>query len=341
MHVFVYSTRSYDEEFLTAANQAATNQAATNQGRHTLAFSPAHLDSQTAVLAYGIPAICCFVDDDLSAPVLKQLSGGGTRLVALRCTGFNNVDLAAAQKLGMTVMRVAQYSPYSVAEFAVGLMQTLNRRIHRAYNRTREHNFRLDGLLGQDIHGKTVGIVGTGKIGAALAGIMHGFGCKLLGYDLAQNPNCLALGMHYVSPDVLLAESDIVSLHVPLTPQTHHMINATVLQEMKPGAMLINTSRGGLIDTEALIEALKSGHIGAVGLDVYEEEDGLFFQDLSDRILTDDTFARLMTFPNVLVTGHQAFFTREAMTTITATTIQNISDFEAGQDNENILKPRT
>ncbi|HHJ38924.1 MAG: hydroxyacid dehydrogenase [Methylothermaceae bacteria B42] len=329
MKVLVYSTHSYDQEYLEAANQ----------GKHELKYTPAALDIDTAALAWGIPAVCCFVEDKLDAEVLKRLAGGGTRLVALRCTGFNNVDLEAAQSLGLTVMRVSRYSPYAVAEFAVGLILALNRKIHRAYNRIREGNFLLDGLLGFDLHGKTIGIVGTGKIGTVLAGIMQGFGCTLLGYDKYPNQTCIDLGMHYVELNDLLAQSDIVSLHAPLTPQTHHLIHDKTITHMKSGAMLINTSRGGLVDTEALIEALKAGQIGAVGLDVYEEEGHMYYRDLSDQVIADDVFARLLTFPNVIVTGHQAFFTREALTTIARTTIENISDFAAGRSNDNELKP--
>jgi D-lactate dehydrogenase len=330
MQVLVYDAHSYDREFLDAASG----------GSHTLSYTTAQLDEQTAALAQGIPAICCFVNDDGSEPVLRQLAEGGTRLLTLRSTGFNNVDLAAAERLGITVTRVTSYSPYAVAEFAVGLLQTLNRKIHRAFNRTRENNFRLAGLLGHDIHGKTVGVVGTGKIGVVFARIMQGFGCTVLAYDVAENPECLAIGVRYTSLEQLLSAADIVSLHVPLMPATHHLINAGTLALMKPGAMLINTSRGGLIDTEALLDALRAGRLGGVGLDVYEEEEGLFFRDLSDQIIADETFARLVTFPNVLVTGHQAFFTHEAMTTIAQTTIRNIDDFAAGRENENVLKPK-
>jgi D-lactate dehydrogenase len=330
MRVLVYDTHSYDRQFLEAANQ----------GQHELQFTTAQLDERTAALAQGFEAACLFVNDDASAPVLERLAAGGTKLIAQRSTGFNNIDLAAAQRLGITAMRVSSYSPYAVAEFAVALLQTLNRRIHRSFNRTREFNFRLAGLMGRDIHGSTVGVVGTGKIGAVFASIMRGFGCTLVGYDVQQNPECLELGMRYVPLNDLLAQADIVSLHVPLLPQTHHLINAQTLALMKPQAFLVNTSRGGLIDTEALIEALKNGHLAGVGLDVYEEEEGVFFHDLSDQVVTDDTLARLMTFTNVLVTGHQAFFTEEALTTITKTTIQNISDFEAGRPNQNVLKPK-
>ena len=329
MQVLVYNTRPYDQEYLEAANQ----------GKHELKFTPAALDEDTTALAQRVPAVCCFVDDTLDAAVLKRLADGGTKLVTLRCTGFNNVDLETAQQLGITVTRVTCYSPYAVAEFAVGLILALDRKIHRAYNRVREGNFLLDGLLGFDLHGKTVGVVGTGKIGSVLAGIMKGFGCALLGYDMYQNQVCIDLGLRYVELNDLLAQSDIVSLHVPLTPQTHHMINGEAISHMKRGAMLINTSRGGLVDTEALIEALKERQIGAVGLDVYEEESHMYYHDLSDQIIADDVFARLLTFPNVIVTGHEAFFTREALTMISKTTIENISDFAAGRSNDNILKP--
>jgi D-lactate dehydrogenase len=327
--VLVYDAHSYDQTFLEEANR----------GQHRLVFTTAQLDPATAALADGYPAICCFVNDHASAETLERLAAGGTRLIALRATGFNNVDLGVARRFGITVMRVASYSPHAVAEFAVGLLQTLNRRIHRAYNRTREFNFRLAGLLGRDIHGATVGIVGTGKIGAVFASIMHGFGCRLLGYDIAQNPDCLRLGVEYLPLEALLREADIVSLHLPLMPETHHLLNAARLALMKPDALLVNTSRGGLIDTDALIDALRGGRVGGVALDVYEEEEGVFFQDRSDRVMTDDTLARLLSFGNVLVTGHQAFFTREAVTTIAETTIRNINDFAAGRTNPNILSP--
>jgi D-lactate dehydrogenase len=330
MKVFVYSTRPYDREYLEAANR----------GVHELHFHETQLESHTAVLARGFPVVCCFVDDELDAPVLGQLSQGGTKLITLRATGFNNVDLKAAEELDLTVMRVSHYSPYAVAEFAAGMILSLSRKIHRAYNRVREGNFLLDGLLGFDIHGKTVGIVGTGKIGSVLARIMHGFGCQLLGYDMTQNQSCLELGMRYVSLNELLAQSDIVSLHAPLTPETRHMVNAETLSVMKPGAMLINTSRGALVDTRGLISALKTQQLSAVGMDVYEEESHIYFQDLSDQIIPDDIIARLMTFPNVLITGHQAFFTREALIIIAETTIQNINDFAAGVTNENIVEAK-
>lgn len=330
MKTIVYSTRPYDREYLDTANR----------GIHELHYYETQLGNRTAVLARGFPAVCCFVDDHLDAPVLKQLSKGGTSLITLRATGFNNVDLAVAKELGITVMRVSRYSPYAVAEFAVGMILALSRKIHRAYNRVREGNFLLDGLLGFDIHGKTVGIVGTGKIGSVMAHIMHGFGCQLLGFDMVQNQTCLELGMKYLALNELLAASDIVSLHMPLTPETHHIINRETLSLMKPDAILINTSRGALVDTRALITSLKRQQLSAVGLDVYEEESHIYFQDLSDQIIPDDVLSRLTTFPNVLVTGHQAFFTREALVMIAETTIQNISDFAAGRSSENTLEVR-
>jgi D-lactate dehydrogenase len=330
LKVIVYSARSYDREYLEMANR----------GVHEFHFHETQLESRTAVLARGFPVVCCFVDDELDVAVLQQLNRGGTKLITMRSTGFNNVDLMAAEELGLTVMRVSRYSPYAVAEFAVGMILTLSRKIHQAYNRVREGNFLLDGLLGFDIHGKTVGIVGTGKIGSVLAQIMHGFGCPLLGYDVMPNKICLELGMRYVSLDELLAQADIVSLHAPLTPETRHMINEETLSLMKSGAMLINTSRGALVDAGALITALKKGQLSAVGLDVYEEESHIYFQDLSEQIIPDDVITRLMTFSNVLITGHQAFFTREALTIIAEATLQNINDFAAGRSNENVLEAK-
>ncbi|PJF48234.1 MAG: 2-hydroxyacid dehydrogenase [Chloroflexi bacterium] len=333
MKAIIFDAKKYDRETLQAANQASG-------APHELIFVESQLNAQTAALADGFRAISIFVNDDASAPVLERLARGGVRLLALRSTGFNHVDLNAAARCGITVMRVAHYSPYAVAEFAVGLLLAVNRKIHRAYNRIREGNFLLDGLQGRDIHGRTVGVIGTGRIGAVFARIMAGFGVTLLGYDVAPNPECIQLGMRYCPLDELLTQSDVVSLHAPLLPETYHLINAEALAKMKPGVILINTSRGALVDAEALIEALKSGHVGAVGLDVYEEEDNLFFRDRSDQIITDDVFARLMTFPNVLITGHQAFFTHEALAQIAETTIRNLSDFEAGCANENVLLPR-
>lgn len=327
MKVLVYDTHSYDKTFLDAANG----------GRHELEYTQAQLDLQTAALAQGYAAVCLFVNDRATPEVLERLHAGGVRMIAQRSTGFNNIDLESARRLGITVMRVGYYSPYAVAEHAVALLMTLNRRIHRAFNRTREFNFRLAGLMGRDIHGSVVGVVGTGKIGTIFASIMKGFGCSLLGYDLQPSQACVDLGMEYLPLEQLLARADIVSLHAPLTPQTRHVINEQTLATMKPGAFLINTSRGGLVDTDALITFIQNGRLAGVGLDVYEEEEGKFFRDLSDRPMSDDTLARLISFPNVLVTGHQAYFTEQAVTTICETTIQNLSDFAAGRTNQNTL----
>ncbi len=322
MKVAVFSTKAYDRRFLEAANA---------DRRHELVFFEARLTADTAVLATGFPAVCAFVNDQLDEKTLKALAEQETRLIALRSAGFNHVDLTAATELELTIVRVPAYSPYAVAEHAIGLILTLNRKIHRAYNRVREGNFSLDGLLGFDLHGKTVGIVGTGKIGVIVAQILKGFGCQLLTYDLYPNPECEALGAKYVELPELFAGSDIITLHCPLTPETYHLINEQALEQMKPGVMLINTSRGALVDTEAVISALKSRKIGYLGLDVYEQESDLFFEDLSEEVIQDDVFQRLLTFPNVLITGHQAFFTENALKNIAETTLSNITDIEQGR----------
>ncbi len=322
MKVAVFSTKPYDKVFLEAANA---------NHEHDLVFFETHLTGDTAALASGFPAICAFVNDQLDEPVLRVIADGKTRLIALRCAGFNNVDLAAAHDLSMTVVRVPAYSPHAVAEHTVGLMLTLNRNIHRAYNRVREGNFALDGLLGFDFNNQTVGIIGTGQIGTVVAQIMKGFGCHLIAYDPFPNPALVEFNVNYTDLFEVFSESDILTLHCPLTPKTHHLIGAQALQEMKPGAMLINTSRGALLDTQLVIDALKSGRIGHLGLDVYEEEADLFFEDLSDRVMQDDVFARLLTFPNVLITGHQAFFTHNALEQIASTTLANITAIERGE----------
>mgnify|MGYP001314737506 CR=1 FL=1 len=321
MRVAVFSAKEYDRTFLGAARPEGID----------LEFLEPWLEERTAPLADGFDAVCAFVDDDLSAPVLDRLAAGGIRLVALRSAGYDNVDLARARELGITVAHVPAYSPHAVAEHAVAMILALNRRIHRAYNRVREYNFALTGLLGFDLHGRTVGVVGTGAIGTVFARIMVGFGCRVLAYDVRRNPECERLGVEYVDLDRLLAEADIVSLHCPLLPQTYHLIDAAALGKMKRGAMLINTSRGGLLDTSAVIGALKSGHLGYLGIDVYEEESELFFEDRSEQgAFSDDVFARLLTFPNVLVTGHQGFFTSDALTSIAETTMANLQGFAAG-----------
>lgn len=320
MRVAIFSTKNYDRNFLDAANSAG----------HELVYHEVRLTPASAQLASGFPAVCAFVNDQLSEATLGVLHAGGTQLIALRSAGFNHVDLAAADRLGLTVARVPAYSPHAVAEHAVALILSLNRRTFRAYNRVREGNFSLDGLLGFDLHGKTVGVMGTGKIGLIFAQIMHGFGCRILASDPYPDDNAPSY-VEYVSNEALFAQADIVSLHCPLTPQTHQLIDKAAIAQMKHGVMLINTSRGRVIDTQALLGGLKSGNIGFVGLDVYEEEENLFFRDLSDRIIDDDLFMRLTTFPNVLITGHQGFFTREALTNIAETTIANITAFESGQ----------
>jgi D-lactate dehydrogenase len=322
VRVAIFSTKPYDRRFLDVANR---------DGGHDLVYFEPRLVPETAPLAVGFPAVCAFVNDRLDRPVLEALASGGTRLIALRSAGFNNVDLEAADALGMMVVRVPAYSPYAVAEHTVGLMLALNRKLPRAAARVREGNFALDGLLGFDVHGKTVGIVGTGKIGAVVARIMGGFGCRLLAYDPYPNEACTSLGVEYVPLDALLGAADIVTLHLPLTPESHHLIDAAAIRRMKRGVMLINTSRGALLDTAAVIEGLKAGQIGSLGLDVYEEEADLFFEDLSSHVLQDDIFARLLTFPNVLITGHQAFFTEEALTAIAETTLANIATVERGE----------
>ena len=318
MKVAVFSTKPYDQHYLQAANN----------GVHELTFLDVRLSRETVPLTHGFDAVCAFVNDDMGAEVILELARTGVRMIPLRSAGFNHVDLAAAASAGITIARVPAYSPHAVAEHTIALILTLNRKMHRAYNRVREGNFALDGLLGFDLHGKTVGIVGTGKIGELVARILNGFGCKLIGYDPNENETCLSFGLRYVDLDELFRTSDIITLQCPLTPRTHHMIDATALTKMKPGVMLINTSRGAVVDTSALIAGLKEGGIGSVGLDVYEEETDLFFEDLSQTFIHDDVFARLLTFPNVLITGHQAFFTQEALTAIAETTIANFSAFE-------------
>jgi D-lactate dehydrogenase len=296
-------------------------------------FHEFRLDARTATLAAGCISVCAFVNDRVDRACLEALAACGVRHVALRCAGFNQVDLAAARTLGVRVTRVPAYSPYAVAEHTLALVLALNRKVHRAYNRVREHNFSLAGLVGFDLHGKTVGLVGTGKIGRVTAGIFRGFGTRVLASDPSPDSAWAeAAGVEYAPWDRLLVESDILSLHAPLTPSTHHLLSDTAIAKMKPGAMLVNTSRGKLVDTRALLAALKSGHLGGVALDVYEEEEGVFFEDLSGQILGDDDLARLLTFPNVLVTAHQAFLTREALAEIARVTRANIRAAAAGED---------
>ena len=287
----------------------------------------ARLTPETAVTVRGFPIVCPFVHDDLSGDVVRDLADGGTRMIALRCAGYNALDLDAARDCGMVVTRVPAYSPASVAEHTVGLMLSLNRHLHRAFNRVREGNFELAGLLGFEMRGRSVGIVGTGRIGIAVARILAGFGMTLLGYDVHENPDAKSLGLTYVSLEELLERSDIVTLHCPLTPDTYHLMNAKTLDLCKPEIMIVNTGRGQLVDAAALVEALKSGQVGALGMDVYEQEESLFFRDRSNEVLQDDVFTRLLTFPNVMVTGHQAFFTRESLDEIARITLDSMQRF--------------
>ncbi|WP_341963016.1 2-hydroxyacid dehydrogenase [Pseudomonas sp. RC10] len=321
MRTLLYSSQTYDRDSFLAAKAPAGID---------LHFQPARLTLDTVALASGYPVVCAFINDDLSTPVLERLAAGGTKLIALRSAGFNHVNLPTAQRLGISVVRVPAYSPHAVAEHAVALILALNRHLHRAYNRTRDGDFTLHGLTGFDLVGKTVGVVGTGQIGATFAKIMAGFGCQLLAYDPFPNPQVEALGARYLPLDELLANAQIISLHCPLNEHTRHVINEASLSQMQRGAMLINTGRGALVDTPALIDALKSGQLGYLGLDVYEEEAHLFFEDRSDLPLQDDVLARLLTFPNVVITAHQAFLTREALGAIAQTTLENIAGWASG-----------
>jgi D-lactate dehydrogenase len=329
MKVAVFGTKAYDRTFLTANNQ---------KYGHDLHFFNPRLDSQTVALAKDFPAICVFVNDLLDRSILKTLGESGTNLIALRCAGYNNVDLNAAEELQIAVVRVPAYSPHAVAEHAIALILTLNRKIHRAYYRVREGNFSLNGLLGFDLHGRIVGIIGTGQIGRITGQILHGFGCKILAYDPYPHDEFGKQYAEYVALAELYARSDIISLHCPLNSDNYHLINDSAISQMKPGVMLVNTSRGGLIDTKAVIRGLKSKQIGYLALDVYEEEKNIFFEDLSGEIIQDDIFERLLTFPNVIITGHQAFFTEEALNNIAETTLANIQDIERGKVCANQIK---
>lgn len=324
MRVAVFGTHKYDRHYLSAANTAHG---------HELVFVEPDLKLATVPLAAGCAAVCVFVNDRLDAMVLQALAAIGVRLVALRCAGFNNVDLVAAEALGIAVVRVPAYSPHAVAEFTIGLLLSLDRKINRAWARTRENNFALDGLVGKNLHGRVVGVVGTGRIGAVVARILRlGFGCDVLACDPVENAQLVAMGVRYVPRPSLIAACDIITLHCPLSPDSRHLIDAAALASARPGLLLVNTSRGGLIDTAALIDTLKSGQLGGVALDVYEQEGDLFFRDLSNQIVQDDVFQRLLMFPNVLVTGHQAFLTEEALQAIAETTLANIAAAEAGEE---------
>jgi D-lactate dehydrogenase len=328
MIVAVFDTHRFDRAALEKENASFG---------HDLRFFDVRLKPETARLAAGSHAVCAFVNDVLDRATLTALQRLGVRLIALRSAGYNHVDLAAAQELGLTVTRVPEYSPYAVAEHAVALLLALNRKLYRAYNRVRDSNFSLEGLVGFDLHGKTVGVVGTGKIGAVFATIMAGFGCRVLAYDVHPRTD---LPVEYVEAARLLAESDVISLHVPLLPETRHFLNAATIAQLKPGAFIVNTSRGALIEAHALVEALKSGHVGGTALDVYEEEAGIFFHDHSGEILQDDVLARLISMPNVLITSHQAFLTHEALANIAQSTLATISAFERGTVPPDVLVTR-
>ncbi len=326
----LFSTMAYDRAAFTAANTAIG---------HDLVFLAPRLDVTTAELADGAPVVCAFVNDDLSTEVLEVLARGGTRGIALRCAGFNNVDLAAAARLGLRVLRVPAYSPNAVAEHTLALVLALNRRIHRAYNRVRDGNFSLEGLVGFDLAGTTVAVVGTGSIGALVARLLWHLRCEVLAVDPTHDDHLVDLGVTYVPWEEARARADLITLNCPLTPETHHLVDGEAIRDMRPGVMLVNTGRGPLIDTSAVIDGLKSGVIGSLALDVYEEEADLFFVDRSEQVIADDVFSRLLTFPNVLVTAHQAFLTRQALDAIASTTLANATAIATGAASPNEVSP--
>jgi len=326
MKIAFYSAKQYDRDFFDMANRSKS---------HELTYFSFSLEEKTVGLAEGYDAICVFVNDIVNDVCLEKMASFGIKVIALRCAGFNNVDLEAAEKFGIKVVRVPAYSPHSVAEHTLALVLSLNRKIHRAYNRVREGNFSIEGLMGYDLNGLTAGVIGTGKIGECVSQIFKGFGCKVIAFDPTENENCLKIGVKYVGLDQLLSEADIITLHCPLTAESHHLINKETIKKIKDDAMLINTSRGGLIDTVAITKALKKGKIGSLGIDVYEEEGDLFFKDMSGQVIQDDVFARLTTFPNVIITGHQAFFTQNALRNISDITLSNISEIESKGASEN------
>lgn len=320
MKVAVFSTKPHDREYFGAAGSA-----------HEFRYFENRLRGETAALAKGFDAVCVFVNDELDADTIRELAGGGVGLIALRCAGFNNVDLAAAKAHGIQVLRVPEYSPFAVAEYCLALLLAANRHIHRAYSRVRDGNFELRGLLGFDLHGKTVGVIGTGRIGVIFCKLLSGFGVRVLACDPHPSEEAIAAGATYVPLEELLAESHVITLHCPLMPETHHLIDDDALARCRDGVLLVNTSRGGLVDTAAVIRALKSGKIGSLAIDVYEEESGIFFENLSNEVIDDDQLMRLMTFPNVLVTSHQAFFTEEALANITSVTLANLDAHARGE----------
>jgi D-lactate dehydrogenase len=329
MKIAVFSTQPYDKEYLNKFNQTY---------HHNLVYFDAPLHADTANLTAGFEAVCAFVNDKLDKNTIEIIAKNGVKLIALRCAGFNNVDKEAAQNHNIKVVRVPAYSPQAVAEHAVALILTLNRKIHKAYNRVRENNFSLDKLIGFNLYQKTVGVIGTGQIGAAFCEIMRGFGAKIIAYDIKPSDDLTSKGIVYKTLDEVLQESDIISLHCPLMPATHHLIDSEKIAKMKTGVMLINTSRGGLLKTKDAINALKTGKLGYLGIDVYEQEEHLFFRDLSNTFIEDEIIGRLMTFPNVLITAHQGFLTAEALEQIATTTLKNIADFEKKLPLQNEVK---
>lgn len=326
MRIAFFSTQPYDRHFFDRENP---------DGKFTLSYYEAHLEPNVVQAVENVDAVCVFVNDNINREVIEVLASKKVKIIALRCAGFNNVDLEAAKEFGLHVCRVPAYSPEAVAEHTFAMLLTLNRKTHKAYNRVREQNFSLNGLLGFNLSGRTIGIVGTGKIGKAFAKIALGFGCKLLAYDMYQDSSLIEQGVSYVSMEELYAQSDIISLHCPLTPDNKHMINESTISLMKDGVTLVNTSRGALIDTNAVIEGLKNRKLNGLAIDVYEQEEKLFFKDLSDTIIEDDTLQRLMSFPNVLITAHQAFFTEEALTQIARITLQNVEELLSGVETSN------
>jgi D-lactate dehydrogenase len=329
MNVAVFSTKSYDKEYLDRLNKPV---------HHQLVYFDAPLNTDTAGLTKGFDAVCAFVNDKIDAETIKKMASNGIRLIALRCAGFNNVDLESAESHQIKVVRVPAYSPHAVAEHTASLILTLNRKTHKAYNRVRENNFSLERLLGFNLFGKTVGVIGTGKIGSVFSKIMLGFGCRVLAFDPYPNHELVGQGVTYQSFNEVIRAADIISLHCPLNQETYHLIDKKTLATMKEGVMLINTSRGAVIHTQDVIDSLKKGHLGYLGIDVYEQEENIFFKDLSESIVTDDLIARLISFPNVLVTSHQGFFTREALEQIALTTLQNLTNFELGIHSPNEVK---
>ena len=329
MKVAIFATKGYDQESFKKVNEAFG---------HELSFYEPKLTSETAVLAAGYEAVCVFVNDQVDGETISKLAEGGTKIIATRSAGYNQIDLQAAEEIGLTVVRVPAYSPNAISEFTIALILTLGRQTHRAYNRVRDNNFELDGLQGFELHGKTIGVFGTGRIGATVLQNLSGFGVNLLAYDIYRNPEVEYLAQYVDDPLEMAKQCDIITLHMPLTPETHHIINADTIAELKDGVFIVNTSRGGLLDTQAVINGLKSGKIGYLAIDVYEVEGDLFFQDLSNEVVQDDVFARLQTFPNVLVTGHQAFLTDRALRNIAETTLQNLTQFaETGQCENAVL----